>query len=249
MYSRLLESASNAHSKAWCGLFASKFLLRLPREMRDIIYGYLIGPTPHVVKIVPPHQDLHNPDWMPHAPPTREYGPFHVSNGGADVPHFLNKRYIGQQFATEISQEFYRCVVFQVEDSSSLDHFLVRDIFNTGVIPKHHLHRLELILSVPKIEDAGGCIPELERGVTKAQCLEAVKPLSTLLTVKHKHEFDLRIIVKCYEEASAAKFQEAMLPVVHRLKVAGFQVRADHLSPFEGIRPSSFQFNFDLPLD
>jgi hypothetical protein len=41
----------------------------------------------------------------------------------------------------------------------------------------------------------------------------------------------LRIIVKCYEEASAAKFQDAMLPIVYRLKAAGFQVKVEHLSP------------------
>jgi hypothetical protein len=130
--------------------------------MRDIIYGYLIGPTPHVVKIVPPHQDLYNPDWVPYASPTREYGPFHVSNGDADVPHFLNKRYIGQKFATEMSQEFYHRVIFQVEESSSLGRFLERDIFDTGFIPQYHLHRLEHILSVPKSEDVGGYNPVLE---------------------------------------------------------------------------------------
>lgn len=144
---------------------------------------------------------------------------------------------------------FYCCVVFQVEGSSDLGYFLERDIFETGFIPRHYLHRLELILSIPKSEDAGGYIPELERYLTKAQCLQIVKPLSNLLMVKHQHEFDLRIIVKCYEEASAAKFQEAMLPIVYRLKAVGFQVKVQHQSPFKGMTSSFFQFNFDLPLD
>lgn len=120
---------------------------------------------------------------------------------------------------------------------------------NTAFIPKHHLHRLEVVLSIPKMEEAGGYIPVLEEDLTKAQCLEIVKPLSTLLMVKHQRGFDLRIIVKCYEDTSAATFQEAMVSVLYQLKTAGFQVKAEHRSPYEVIRPSYFQFNFDLPLD
>jgi hypothetical protein len=158
---------------------------------------------------------------MPHASPTQAYGPVHLWNGDADIPHFLNKRYFVQQFVTEVSQELYRRVVFQVEQSSDLGRFLERDVFNTAFIPKHHLHRLEVVLSVPKREEAGGYIPVLEDDLTKAQCVEIVKLLSTLLMVKHQRGFDLRIIVKCYEDTSAAKFQEAIVPVLYQLKAAG----------------------------
>ena len=130
--------------------------------------------------------------------------------------------------------------MFQLEESSDLGYFLERDIFDTAFIPKHHLHRLEVVLSIPKIEEAGGYIPFPEQDLTKTQCLEIVKPLSTLLMVKHQREFDLRIFIKCYEDTSVGKFQEAMVPIVRRLKAAGFQVKAEHLSPYEGLRPSLF---------
>ncbi|KAH7116910.1 hypothetical protein B0J11DRAFT_537845 [Dendryphion nanum] len=105
----------------------SRKLFKLPREIRDQIYGYLYTRN-RPIKVTNIFVELG------HAMLAR------------DDFHFLNKNVVDPQIAKEAAGVLYRTNTFELDPSPDLRivHFLRTDHFSSGIIPADFIRRLNL---------------------------------------------------------------------------------------------------------
>ncbi|KAH7074231.1 hypothetical protein FB567DRAFT_191895 [Paraphoma chrysanthemicola] len=119
------------YAQAICLHFSKKVLSKLPREMRDIVYEYLV--TPDYI-------------WV---------GTEYFTNTGppCDVQrdaHFWSPAYVGDAMQAEIVQTWYRTSLFylwnRAKNHELIERFLTQDRWGIGVLPHEHISRLRFDL-------------------------------------------------------------------------------------------------------
>ncbi|KAH7069764.1 hypothetical protein BKA63DRAFT_493973 [Paraphoma chrysanthemicola] len=119
------------YSQAICLHFSKKVLAKLPREMRDIVYEYLVEPD-YI--------------WV---------GTEYFTNTGppCDVQrdaHFWSPAYVGDAMQAEIVQTWYRTSLFylwnRAKNHELIERFLTQDRWGIGVLPHEHISRLRFDL-------------------------------------------------------------------------------------------------------
>jgi hypothetical protein len=131
--------------------FASQFLAKLPREVRDMIYMELILDSCKYRNLA---AGVTTDFWG--QAKTRwclvsAYGTFgrqFVRRRGDQLvlPHFLDKDLLGTQFVAEIAECVYRHVEFHIYDPKYLIDFLDHDMFGVVRTPRHYVYHLTITL-------------------------------------------------------------------------------------------------------
>ncbi|KAF2877559.1 hypothetical protein BDV95DRAFT_151661 [Massariosphaeria phaeospora] len=127
-----LEAASVAYSKAWTLQFATALQSRLPRELRDVIYGQLWDRAA-ISKV---YKALGTSLTERSCP-----GPNCDCLKNVQVPHVVDPAYIGPQVALEVVESFYKAALsqprnpFSVQKVCNVKHALEDDVFHVGFKP------------------------------------------------------------------------------------------------------------------
>jgi hypothetical protein len=112
----------------------------LPRELRDMIYGYLlVQQTCH--EIQKDYTETANPKMTPFR---RAGSPSENAISWPHDPHTVDIEYVGRSFKAELGETWYHSCNFVLDDCSYLQNFLQFDLWSFGLIPRDHIRCLLL---------------------------------------------------------------------------------------------------------
>ncbi|KAF2117022.1 hypothetical protein BDV96DRAFT_644458 [Lophiotrema nucula] len=149
-----LDTAAVAESQAWCSSFSCRMRERLPRELRDLIYDFLVAPKNTTIKVRDPNmtyrkiyhqlvQGWKNAGWEALAPdhypyvPGRQYSDDPALN---PTPYYMRADFVGTEVATEIAELLYAKARFKLKHFPQLSLFFQEDIFGTCAAPEKVRH-------------------------------------------------------------------------------------------------------------
>ena len=229
-YLRELSKAAESYSKSWCRSFTAKLLQTLSaRELRDIVYGFIVGQI-GVVRILP-H------DRTQYKLPSDKYGPYIVNpkNGRQTnlIPHFLDWDYVGTQFMLEIYQAFYSRAVFSIDHAYDVGALLGCGVFYIHPVsaPQNFIRHLYVTLGFDAHPEDMNCrlnrnslSKDRELQARKEDFEQQVEHVSAIREVKHARGFRLHITIVIWHAQSSDKYVEALLPLVYDLKEMGVEL-------------------------
>jgi hypothetical protein len=230
-----MESEAEKYSEAWCLSFATKLHERLPRELRDLVYRYMVsGPSAdRVVKLrnFYPQQGRYHPK--------QGWENFIKNEFGSK--HYLFPAFMGTSCYPEIAAMFYERTTFQLEPLDNLPAVLDK-LLPVAVHPKDHSRSLKI-----KSWDYDiSCDEELET---------AKQNLEQLFTVRHQHGFRLEIFFEHRTwgpsevpyKLTRNRVIERLALIVYRLQEAGFQLNMHYEQYGEDIE--NLKDYYDVPKD
>jgi hypothetical protein len=216
--------------KISCRLFGAKFLDMLTaRELRDIVYEFIVG-DPGCIRVLPPnHPDLVGSRSI--------YGPHQVSllpmQRDKPTPYYFDSDLIGTQFATELHEVFYNRATFDVTQAYDMHTLLNSGVFFHCpiIVPLNFLRRLEVNLSC-RLHPYDRFYRQEDGGIYEEACAEKedfvrqVEYLSGLTQIKQAIRLILHIKVDVHRPQTLANFEEALVPLIYELKAQGVKLTA-----------------------
>jgi hypothetical protein len=144
---REIKVALENYCKAWLCQFSGKIVSILPREIRDMVYGYMTFPetwtvTPGLLKFV---VDLDEPPIA--------FEPALQFPQPGEAPYYLLANCLDRVFASEMAEEFLQRVQFRVETAVDLADFISKPFLLTNTVPRDFIRRLEFHVSLPSCKD------------------------------------------------------------------------------------------------
>jgi len=115
------------YAQAICLHLCKKVLVKLPRELRDLVYEYIV-----------------TPDYI-------YAGPQYLTNTGSpceidQYAHFWNPQYVGEIMRIELAQMWYRLSLFYFWDRKRnlevIERFMTYDRWGLGLKPYEHIARV-----------------------------------------------------------------------------------------------------------
>ncbi|KAF2035168.1 hypothetical protein EK21DRAFT_107295 [Setomelanomma holmii] len=152
-------------SKTWNLSFALK-LLRLPREIRDLVYAQIWTQDYISATLCPMVGTLQGEVY--------------------DVPHVVDKEYVGSQIALEVVEAYYNHApdVVTAMDLDDIERLINDDVFDVGLDPAAVLRHMNIELAIDDyLVAAHGSVD-----------FDAIRPsLAALLDIEKKSGFKLKI--------------------------------------------------------
>ncbi|KAF2823816.1 hypothetical protein CC86DRAFT_372020 [Ophiobolus disseminans] len=200
----------------------------LPRELRDMIYDYLLHPASEVSIKRRSYKDdsgeLQFRDDKSH-PSRRLWKTREVS---AKYP-WCRSSYMGKVVAREVVERWYgtRIITIRAKNLDLLPNLLEHDLFYNSIDPKDILHHIRVVVHNP----APASTTDLPGNL---RCLESLENTSFKITLT------LASYSAVSESGSAvlASFLLLICPTVYRLRDAGFsRIRVESCSPQKDFTP------------
>jgi hypothetical protein len=119
------EKYIESYAMSSCQAICEDMQKKLPRELRDNIYECIIGKD-IVHKVTTKYsrrlEDTYN-------------------------THFCDAKYMGRITKSELAETWYRLVLFKIPSGVDIERFLHRDMWQLGLIPYRHIHKVTYGLS------------------------------------------------------------------------------------------------------
>jgi hypothetical protein len=239
------DAAAEEHSRNLCLDFAQAMAKRLPRELRDMVYGYLLENDKYhtIVCINPtfkqalPEYHVHGNDLCNTQRPK--------SN---QVPHYLRAEFIGADIGIEIGQAFYTRSDFALKNVEDLHPLLMDGPLRTLdlIRPMEFIQHLSVDVSFEPYGSTSRsrAVPQLDTKATKTDFQQKVVHLANIANVKHVSRLKLKILVQVCSIESATKFGQVLYPLVYDLKDKGAMIKVRYQSYPYHISDTSFE-SFD----
>lgn len=200
-----MQNAITIYSQLLCRPFCEQIHKRLPRELRNHIYGYLLGPRP--AKPVP-RLTL-------------------IKQRRREI--WFSESWVGRQFTIEICEMAYRTDNLQLCGSSNIADLLLLPEDN-GVLPIAHMRSLVLKIDLLHRTCMSRCCypgpPPPPPPFPPFQLNELRDSLEALHKIKRKSGFrlDIKISSGDLDPPLLKDALDAMKPVVLRLKAEGMKI-------------------------
>lgn len=135
-----------AFAKHDCLELCNKVYKALPREVRDIIYGYIIG-CGEVDICLGDHRARHKCGYRSSNSKTEH----RLCSSKVDTDHWWKDDFVGAKMVREIGEHYYRESHFRFEVGfSELARFRAMDQFNLGFLPVHFVSKVEIVVDCRK---------------------------------------------------------------------------------------------------
>ncbi|KAF1993447.1 hypothetical protein P154DRAFT_527746 [Amniculicola lignicola CBS 123094] len=142
-----LQTEAERYSRAWCRDFALILRSKLPRELRDMIYRYLVlsNSSIRINCYVESDEDSEWGFWGGYwnDRPAAEKYLERVANLRGPCHHFVNLESVDDDVSSEITQNFYEENQFSLS-IGDVNNFLTKDIFLTGRIPAESVRNVKI---------------------------------------------------------------------------------------------------------
>lgn len=212
-----LRKRLELYAKTTCQKLCDTVIHSLPREIRDIIYGYL-------------HQDE-----------TIYVGPEYLSNSGQPCEsdrgaHYWDPEYVGEAMRAEIVESWYRTTLFYFYDKANnthvVDQFLVLDRWGLGLKPRDYICRVRFDLGSSENQIHGdlpchGTHVGLPRCRVIGLAESLTKPLQSMRQLPNHIHFFIRIHtyrgieLRCLYGEELQKTLEILVKDLKALNAAG----------------------------
>jgi hypothetical protein len=140
---------SEIHAAVECRYLCEQMRHKLPREIRDTIYGHIIGHQS--VQVLPRSAtpDLHvelpqHPDFIAIFESEEEHPVYWLENGALSMCHAFESDFVGNETCRELVEILYERASFVFADPAVIPSFLVRDPWFFKVSPKKHVRKVTL---------------------------------------------------------------------------------------------------------
>ncbi|KAH6865695.1 hypothetical protein BKA58DRAFT_225928 [Alternaria rosae] len=199
-------------SQGWCLDLTANMMAKLPRELRDIIYTYILESR----VIDHEHQEL-----LVTTPSLWDLAEFSSSDHlwpkrrtilGDDVPHYVVYQHVDESFRIELAETLYRTKLLRVEWLLKLKAILHYDVFQTSCEPKDHMRNIQIELNF------NFCTR------TRDYYAEAVEPLWYLRHIKHIKGLKVGFVLNFKYDDVLPLIEEATAPLVQHLVSEGAKV-------------------------
>lgn len=200
-----MQNAITIYSQLLCRPFCEQIHKKLPRELRNHIYGYLLGPRPE--KPVP-RLTL-------------------IKQRRREI--WFSESWVGRQFTIEICEMAYRTDNLQLCGSFNLPDLLLLPEDN-GVLPVAHMRSLVLKIDLNYRTCVRECcytaLPPPPRPFPHFQLDELSDSLQALYKIKRKSGFklDIKITSGDLDPPRLKDTLDAMKPIIVKLKEEGMKI-------------------------
>jgi hypothetical protein len=131
-----------AFAKHDCLELCNKVYKAFPREVRDMIYGYIIG-CGAVDICSENHRAPHKCGY--HS--SNSENQHRLCSSGVDTDHWWKDDFVGAKMVREIGEHYYRESHFYFKEAfSELAKFRATDQFNLGFLPVHFVSEVEIVV-------------------------------------------------------------------------------------------------------
>jgi hypothetical protein len=203
-----LDREAEEHGRRACRNICKAISTRLPREVRDMVYGYLMDSDKNFY--IQRGYEIHLPQCLSSPVATRLWEPQAPSTC---LPPWVRESYMGKAVAFEMVERWYatRSFVIFENATSLLSNFLTHDIYETGIV----------------VGDVVQHIRFCTWNATKPYLLSLVEDVSCLNAIRNKHikvAFVRSSMLR--NEVTAATlldFLKLVGPAVLQLRSAGHQ--------------------------
>ncbi|CAN9314041.1 unnamed protein product [Alternaria alternata] len=135
-----------AFAKHDCLELCNKVYKAFPREVRDIIYGYIIG-CGEVDICSENHRAPHKCGYRS----LNSENQHRLCSSGVDTDHWWKDDFVGAKMVREIGEHYYRESHFHFKEAfSELAKFRATDQFNLGFLPVHFISKVEIVVDCRK---------------------------------------------------------------------------------------------------
>ncbi|KAF2463057.1 uncharacterized protein BDR25DRAFT_363146 [Lindgomyces ingoldianus] len=198
--------------------FAQYFLNTLPQELRDMVYEYLSYPLEDIT--------IRRREVNPF--PIQNRKDFSIRSSGVH----LDPQLIGSEVAAEIAAHYHRRTLFIVQDAEDLEKALNFDVFGTGILPRDHVHRIQVDVRTHCHEQKSYLLTSRTDSTAVYDNLK--RNMRALLSVKKRNSCKLYIRLRTWGGgrrlwSEAVRTLRYLRPVVLELKEAGLTVFVEHL--------------------
>jgi hypothetical protein len=223
---------ADSYSRAWQLGCATNILRGLPQEIRDMIYEQLLAPND------------------PRIP--NDGGESHWRHSSfADHLHYFDKRFMGHEFVTELSQVFYSEKQFALRHPGELEEFFSRDRFYSGCRPYEHVRFITINVT---LDFFSACYRTIRKWSSpkfgtplKQHFLVALRGLENLKRLQ-KAAPTIRLRIDCREHDAGPKFAEVLFPLVYELKNKGcvVEIQGQYKHGQPGNQLTAIDFNYNI---
>jgi hypothetical protein len=215
-----LDEAILRYAKLDNRYFAAEMQARLPRELRDLVYSYILDADYVKPTLRRMFNSLQGMDY-------NNIGDKLSYESIGDRPHVIMPEYVDTEMAREAMEAYYRCVpeivdrfvvdAFVVECPDRIGTMLFEDVFNLGLKPAEFLRTLTVYLT---LDDIYGRV----KGDIEPETLK--KDIAQLHQVVRKKSFKLKIILQqtCIRLKQWDEAFSVLKPFCEEFEAAGAQV-------------------------
>ncbi|KAI4660858.1 uncharacterized protein J4E79_005426 [Alternaria viburni] len=186
---------------------------QLPRELRDIIYTYILesrcSNRQHQVLMVDNPTDWNLAEFTSNP---KHLGIRRFTIKGVEIPHFAVYEHVHETYRIELAETLYRTKLLRVASMHELKFTLNYDVLATSCDPKEHVRHIQIELKF----DCGT--------KTQAQYAKQLEPLWYLRHIKHLEGLKVGFIVHFIYDDVIPLLQEATSPLVQHLVSEGARV-------------------------
>ncbi|CAN9136989.1 unnamed protein product [Alternaria sp. RS040] len=135
-----------AFAKHDCLELCNKAYKAFPREVRDIIYGYIIGGKEVDISLGD-RSAKHRVGYFSSNSETQH----RLCSSKVDTDHWWKNDFVGAKMVREIGEHYYQESHFRFEvELSELARFRATDQFNLGFLPVHFVSKVEIVVDCRK---------------------------------------------------------------------------------------------------
>ena len=213
-----LNDAFDAYAKRSCLELSKKIQKTFPREVRDIIYGYITGGEPVYI----------SGNWR-----TTRKDSLRLSELYND--HWWNVDFVGTDMFRELVEEFFRSSCFQFgDDFEIIPYFRVADQWELGISPVSFICNVEVTINCYEDSWGNGIDNWDLKHKANSTCTELLVHLESLFGFRAGTAITIKINSLYVGNPSPLERQEQMcnevlkfiFPVFRRLKDMNYRVRA-----------------------
>jgi hypothetical protein len=222
------DIAAQEYCQSWCQSFSQVLQVKLPRELRDVIYSFLLPKPDTVVSM--------SRRWRISFGPGKTF-----SLESSSIPHYFTSESMGTSLQEEILEALCARAHFRIEDVSKVEKFF--DGLPLGSLPlrlSDHVRSItvEVLLKMYDIIDAEAIARSSihhmssieathirdEYVTTKLDFEKRVLPLAGIAKIKHLKQLKLHILIRTHIGEVGRRFEEALLPFFYGLQDKGAKV-------------------------
>lgn len=225
----MLDKEIQGFSQAWNLRFGNMILAKCPREIRDVVYGYLY----EAVKPLPLVQNS-----------ACTTGTAHPMIQNLCLPHYMDPNYMGVQFSREMAAFWHEKTSFTIYDYRLLELFIKHDV---GLLhhldprlafpPAVHIRRLDLHLFFD-VESHKITKDNRERLQGSREALRHV------LSIERKPNFQLTLVMHTTHRRSIKHYLRNMFPLIYEFKRAGMLVDVREVRTMAGSKPLTTDWTY-----
>lgn len=210
---RNLEKTGLAYAETCAQAFGQRFMSTLPRELRDMVYEYLVlTSVDDLYCVIVPYEHLSS------LTTTRsKYGPCSISSGKSPkaVPYFLDQHWFGEELTYDAAVTIYQLVTIHVTHQRDLGSFLALDVFHTKVVPRQHIKRLDITLTMEAGDEQDF---DYEIGRMKEQdnnhLVKAARWLDPLLGLLEPVNVQIGVWINIASKGAAVRLEGLLTPLL-----------------------------------